>query len=297
MLTNAEINIRDPFVVVAAEERKYYLFGTTGADTWSGRPAGFDVYAGADLQHWEGPFPAFRPAPAFWSDRNYWAPEVHRYQGRYFMFASFKAENVCRGTQVLVSDSLTGPFQPHSAGPLTPRDWECLDGTLFVDSEQQPWMVFCHEWVQVHDGEICARRLSADLSQAVGQAALLFRASEAPWITPYAGQTDYVTDGPFLHRAVGGELLMLWSSFNNGAYTLGVARSQSGKVTGPWSQDAEPLFKEDGGHGMIFRTFDGELMLTVHRPNSTLNERPIFVPIRETGGILSTNLHESTLTG
>lgn len=285
MLTNNDINIRDPFVVV--KDGLYYLYGTIGADTWQGRPTGFNVYVGNDLQHWEGPLPAFRPAPDFWSDRNYWAPEVHEYRGRYYMFASFKAEDVCRGTQILASDSLHGPFTPHSARPVTPADWECLDGTLHVDDAGQPWMVFCHEWVQVHDGEICALRLSDDLRQAVGEPQLLFRATAAPWITPYAGQTDYVTDGPFLHRAGNGELLMLWSSFIAGSYALGVARSSSGHVTGPWTQDAEPLFKEDGGHGMLFRALDGALMLTVHRPNSTPNERPIFVPIRETDGTLS----------
>lgn len=285
MLTNSDINIRDPFVVV--KDGLYYLYGTIGADTWQGRPTGFNVYVGNDLQHWEGPLPAFRPASDFWSDRNYWAPEVHEYRERFYMFASFKAEGVCRGTQILVSDSLRGPFVPHSARPVTPADWECLDGTLHVDDTGQPWIVFCHEWVQVHDGEICALRLSDDLRQSVGEPQLLFRATAAPWITPYAGQTDYVTDGPFLHRAGNSELLMLWSSFIAGSYALGVARSSSGHVAGPWTQDAEPLFKEDGGHGMLFRALDGTLMLTVHRPNSTPNERPIFVPIRETDGTLS----------
>ena len=49
------------------------------------------------------------------------------------MFASFKAAGVCRGTQILVADHPKGPFVPHSDGPVTPRDWECLDGTLYVD--------------------------------------------------------------------------------------------------------------------------------------------------------------------
>jgi arabinan endo-1,5-alpha-L-arabinosidase len=287
MLTNLEINIRDPFVVPVAAEKRYYLFGTRGQDCWEGKPDGFDVYIGSDLQHWDGPYVAFSPAPNFWADRNFWAPEVHAYNGHYYMFASFKAENVCRGTQILAAPKPAGPYQPISERPVTPATWECLDGTLFVDAAGAPWIVFCHEWVQVHDGEICALRLSDDLRRPIGEPHLLFHASEAPWITPYAGQTDYVTDGPFLHRAQNGELLLLWSSFANGSYTLGVARSLGGGILGPWQQDAAPLYCADGGHGMLFRTFEGRLMLTVHRPNSTPNERPIFVPVVENDGHLS----------
>ena len=143
---------------------------------------GFDCYISADLQTWEGPFPVFRPPAGFWADRNFWAPEVHAYHGRYFLFASFKAKGICRGTQILVADSPRGPFHPVSAGPVTPPDWECLDGTLFVAADGNPWMVFCHEWVQVGDGEICALPLSEDLASAVGEPIVLFRASQAPWV-------------------------------------------------------------------------------------------------------------------
>ncbi len=45
---------------------------------------------------------------------------------------------------------------------------------------------------------------------------------------------------------------MTWSSFANGAYTTGVAISESGRLRGPWRQQAEPLFTDDGGHGMTF---------------------------------------------
>jgi arabinan endo-1,5-alpha-L-arabinosidase len=91
----------------------------------------------------------------------------------------------------------------------------------------------------------------------------------------------YVTDGPFLHRTEAGSLLMLWSSAGENGYTLGVARSESGRVEGPWSQQPEPLWSDDGGHGMIFRSFDGQLWMALHGPNITPQERPLFIPIRE----------------
>lgn len=164
-LTKEQIQMRDPFVLKQESEGCYYLYGSTDPDIWKGKAIGFDVYTSRDLADWEGPFPAFRPDPDFWSDTNYWAPEVHAYQGKYYMFATFKAEGVCRGTQILVADRPLGPFRPHSDGPVTPRDWECLDGTLYVDADGTPWIVFCHEWVQVKNGTVCALRLTPELDK------------------------------------------------------------------------------------------------------------------------------------
>jgi len=177
---------------------------------------------------------------------------------------------------------------PISDGPVTPREWECLDGTLFVDAHGGPWMVFCHEWVQVGDGEICALRLSDDLASASEEPRLLFRASEAPWAQPISskGRHGYVTDGPWLHRLASGALILLWSSFGAGGYTIGQARSASGDISGPWQQLPEPLYAGDGGHCMVFRAFDGGLWLAFHRPNQSPHERPQFVLLRETASSL-----------
>lgn len=106
MLRN-EINIRDPFVLV--ENGKYYLYGTRGATCW-GKADGFDVYVSEDLVHWEGPHVCFHNDGTFWADRNYWAPEVHPWQGKYYMFASFKNEALPRGTAILCADTPWAPF-------------------------------------------------------------------------------------------------------------------------------------------------------------------------------------------
>ena len=203
-----EIHIRDPFVLV--HEGKYYLYGTRGATTW-GKADGFDVYVGDDLESWEGPIECFHNDGTFWATMNYWAPEVHAYRGRFYMFASFKREDVCRGTAILCADTPLGPFAPYSDGPVTPRDWECLDGTFYLAQDGTPYMVFCHEWLQVDDGEICAMPLTPDLKAAAGAPRLLFRGSDAPWrkgsINERTGNMSYVTDGPFLWRTLEGTLL------------------------------------------------------------------------------------------
>ncbi|MDQ1913225.1 glycoside hydrolase family 43 protein [Paenibacillus sp. GD4] len=280
MLRTSEIRVRDPFVLPVPEEKAYYLFGTTDDNVWDGAAEGFNVYRSTDLEQWEGPFPAFRPEAGFWADRHFWAPEVHLYQSRYYMLASFKAEGQCRGTQVLLSESgPQGPYAPVTNGPVTPRDWECLDGTLYVDKEGKPWMVFCREWLQVQDGEMYAMPLREDLSAASGEPALLFKASSAPWSRPVR-EVNYVTDGPFLWEDGQGSLLMLWSSIGSKGYAMGIARSASEDILGPWVQEEKPFFAEDGGHGMLFRALDGALHLAVHTPNKSPNERAVFIPMK-----------------
>jgi arabinan endo-1,5-alpha-L-arabinosidase len=277
----SDIHIRDPFILPYGGV--YYLYGTRGS-TSRARANGFDVYRSRNLSEWEGPFAAFSAPERFWADRDFWAPEVHFYRGRFYMLASFRSPERLRGTQILVSDSPAGPFLPHSNGPVTPPDWECLDGTLYIAPNGKPYMVFSHEHTQVLDGQICKLPLSEDLSRASGEAEILFRASEPGWAIP--GAERYVTDGPFMYRAKNGALLMLWSSFAASGYVEAVAVSESGGIDGPWTHVHPLLFKKDGGHGMIFNGFDGKLYLIFHTPNRNPDERPALIELEDNNGTL-----------
>ena len=275
----SEIQIRDPFILPITELKTYYLYCSMPVrlDDGRNRP-GVGVYTSKDLQQWEGPKPAFHFPDGFWADQSVWAPEVHRYQGKFHLFATFtskdelptpqgRRQNVKRATQILVSESSEGPFKPLADKPHTPGDWMSLDGTFWVE-DGVPYMIFCHEWVQVNDGTMELVRLKDDLSEVAGQPQTLFKASDANWVHGLNATGGYITDGPFLYRTKSGRLLMIWSSFDKGKkYAVGIAYSTSGKVAGPWKHMDEPLLANDGGHGMIFKTFDGRLVLAVHQPN------------------------------
>lgn len=280
-----EIQIRDPFIL--KDGGKYYMFGSTDTNIWGDAPGvGFDAYVSTNLEEWEGPFEAFRPPVGFWGTRNFWAPEVYFYEGAYYMFASFIGENTLRGTAILKADNPLGPFREWSRGAVTPAEWMCLDGTFYVDEDKQPWMVFCHEWVQIGDGTVCAVKLSPDLKEAVGEPVELFKSSDASWSCIAESKSNrisgYVTDGCNLHRMKNGKLLMQWSCMGAEGYCLGYAVSESGKLLGEWKQSAEPVFQKDGGHGMIFTAYDGRLLLALHRPNRTPDERAHFFELAET---------------
>jgi GH43 family beta-xylosidase len=230
----------------------------------------------------------------FWTQRGIWAPELHRYKDKFYLFLTFDSDQkfpeqwrdwlprVKRGSQVLVADKVDGPFQPFDATRSTlPTDMMTLDGTLFVE-DGVPYMVFCHEWVQVTDGTVEYIQLTDDLSAIVGEPKRLFQGSDAPWAkkTSYG---SYVTDGVWFYRTKTGRLLMLWSSVGAGGYTTGVAISESGKLGGPWKQQAEPIFTTDGGHPMLFKRLDGQLMMILHSPNQVPNERAVIMEMEDLG--------------
>jgi hypothetical protein len=279
-----EIRIRDPFVLVERDESRYWLYGTTDPDPWQGPGVGFDAWWSRDLENWHGPVAVFRPPGGFWAEKNFWAPEVHRHRGRLIMIASFRSARDGRGVQTLVADHPAGPFLPHSVSPVTPPGWECLDGTLYIEDDAAPWLVFCHEWLQIDDGRICAMPMTPNLDGAAGDPVELFRASAAPWVRPVQEKHHFVTDGPFLHRAADGDLLMLWSSFGRGGYAVGLARSATGALQGPWRHEPRPLRQGDGGHAMLFRDLDRRLVMAIHTPNRTPMERARLLQVEESVG-------------
>ncbi len=284
-----DIPIRDPFILPHAGDELYYLFGTTRlAPAAHALGGGFDCYLSPDLQTWDGPFPVFNARGELANLPHFWAPEVHERDGAFWMFASM-GTSTKRGTYILRSAHPRGPFELWGDGLLTPPQQMAIDGTPFWDENGQPWLVYCHEWVQLTDGTMCARRLSHDLKRGEGEPIVLFAASDAPWSGAVAqGEmaASFVTDGPFFRRMKSGELAMLWSSRGDFGYDVGVARSQNG-VLGPWKHDAEPIYGHNGGHGMLFRLFEGEERLVLHtEKHGWGREHAILLSVEEENGQL-----------
>jgi len=285
-----EINIRDPFIL--PYNGLYYMYGTrVGTPTpeamW-GKQTGFDVYVSSDLAEWSEAKSVFELNDAFWGTESFWAPEVHVYNDKFYMFATFKALDRCRATHILVSDHPDGMFVPVSETPITPKDWECLDGTLYVDQKGDPHVVFCHEWLQITDGAICEMKLSDTLSYSVSNPRDLWNASTYRKVRGVGPNgMCYVTDGPFLFRGKSGDLYCIWSTFGENGYAELVSKSSNGEIDGCWRILDEPLFSADGGHGMIFKTFDGTSYFVMHSPNTATMERPMLYEVLEKDGCLS----------
>ncbi len=216
-----------------------------------------------------------------------WAPEVYEINGKFYMIATYKSSKTGhRGCAVFASDNPGKGFTIISDGHVTPSDWDSIDGTLYFDEDGQPWMIFVHEWTSTDDGvgRMAAAKLSDDFTHFISEPVELFRGTDPAWAR------GKITDGCFMYRTKGGKLLMIWSNSDAYGYSVGIAKSESGLVTGPWEQIDEPLYsksytgKYDGGHGMIFTDDNGNMWMAIHSPNSSNAgrvEKPILVPLKE----------------
>ncbi|MFT3739935.1 MAG: glycoside hydrolase family 43 protein [Breznakibacter sp.] len=278
------IRLSDPFVLADQNTSTYYMTGTGGM-LWKSR----------DLRKWTGPFTIAKTDPESWMGSNpmVWAAELHHYDGKYYYFATFTNRDVKidtvrgnvierRACHVLVSDKPDGPYVPMKDPEYLPADKPTLDGTLWVDTDGKPYMVYCHEWLQNWDGTVEKIELKPDLSGSAGEGKLLFRASESPWSKEHGEKGEVipnkVTDGPWLFRTQTGKLGMLWTSWVFNIYTQGVAYSQSGTLDGPWIHEKDLVTPPDFGHGMLFRTFGGKLLMSVHSHKEDKNGRYIRIP-------------------
>ncbi len=280
-----DINIRDPYVLV--DDGKYYLYGTRSDTCW-GEAFGFDCYVSSDLENFEGPIEIFKRPEGFFATENYWAPECYKVDGACYLVTTFGGKEFKKGIYILKSDNPTGPFELYSKR-LTPEDWTCIDGTLYFD-EEKIYLVFSHSFEDAldgtgnADGDFCFVELSTDLKEAISKPQLLFSPKEAIWAKPVPfakaefGLEDdcYFSDGPGFMKMDDGNLYMIFSSWSTNGYAVGVALSETGTMNGPWHLQDEPLYPENGGHGMFFKNLDGEIIFTLHSPNDKHMERPHF---------------------
>jgi beta-xylosidase len=140
----ADVRIRDPFILADTATMTYYLIASARN--------GVRAFTSKDLETWEGPFIIYSVPEDGWGQAGIWAPELHAYRGKYYLFATMNTRDrfpeqwrnwpprLKRGTQVLAADSPLGPFRAFQNRAHTPEDMMTLDGTLWVE-DGAPYMV------------------------------------------------------------------------------------------------------------------------------------------------------------
>lgn len=290
MMQASETRMRDPFVVLWQDT--YYVYGTYIDVEGDVKKDAEHIYVckSKDLLVFEEVKSVFHV-----KGNELWAPEVHSYNGKFYLFVSVIRSNGLRGVQIAVCDVPDGPFVPVSNEVGTPLSQSCIDGTLYVENGV-PYHVYSHDWPDCYDaerdcyvGEICAIRMAENLSRTVGEPFLLFHSDEAPVSAGKPSNTGwkgkrvlrYGTDGPFLKKLKSGALYLIWSPYpNNEKYVVCSAVSKSGSIFGPWEHNPVCLFDENGGHGMFFTDFDGTEKLIVHIETPP-KERMRVIPVEE----------------
>lgn len=286
------IRLSDPSILADKDTKTYYMTGTGGL-----------LWKSKDLKLWTGPFKVAETDPDSWMGPNpmIWAAELHQYKDKYYYFGTFTNRDVYidtvagnainrRASHVLVSEKPDGPYVPMEDPIYLPADMPTLDGTFWVDEDEKPYMIFCHEWLQNGNGTMEKIELKPDLSGTIGEGELLFLASDSPWSREKDDdgnvKPNKVTDGPYLFETQTGNLGMIWTSWIYNDYVQGVAYSEDGTLDGPWIQEKEPITPMNFGHGMLFETFEGTPVMAIHSHKS-VNGRYIRIP----------NLFEVDLSG
>ncbi len=295
-LTTTDFRIRDPYIYADKQTETYYLYAQS-ANREGSDFKGVEAYKSKDLINWSHPEPVLVLMEGV-KITDVWAPEMHTYKGRYYLFVTLTYDTAIpgespahnprwpplkkRGTHVFVANSPDGPFERLKEGSHTPQHWMALDGTFWVENNT-PYMIFCHEWIQITDGTMDYVQLTPDLRDTVGDPIWMFNGSDAPGAHPEP-EKGKVTDGCFLYRSPKSErLFMIWSTATaENGYCVVLTWSESGTINGPWKEQ-EIIYGGNGGHGMIFETFEGELMLPLHQPNIRGQERLNLFKIEDTG--------------
>lgn len=277
------IQLSDPYILADSKTNMYYMTGTGGL-----------LWKSKNLKSWDGPYAVVETNPNSWMGPKpmIWAAEIHPYKNKYYYFATFTNQAVKidtvqgnvierRASHVLVSDKPDGPYVPMKDSTYLPANKPTLDGTFWIDSNGKPYMVYCYEWLQNLNGTIESIELKPDLSGSIGSGRVLFRASDSPWSREKDKNGNIhpnrVTDGPFLFKTATGRLGMIWTSWIYDVYTQGVAYSDNGTLSGKWIQEKEPITPPNYGHGMLFRTLDGKLLMSAHS-HKDINGRFLRIP-------------------
>jgi beta-xylosidase len=244
----------DPSVIRVGRD----YWATATSSEWGPQ---FPILHSRDLVNWEIVGSVFSKRPA-WASANFWAPEIHAWRGRYYVYYVGRKQGGPLSVAVATADKPQGPYTDH--GILVSQEAGSIDAMAVDDERGERWML----WKE--DGNsrklptpIWAQRLNEDGTRLVGERVELIRNDE-PW-------EGAVVEGPFVLRR--GDWFYLF--YSGGAccgrgctYGLGVARARN--LLGPWEKHpSNPILAGNfewkcPGHGSIVTDPQGRDWLLYH---------------------------------
>jgi beta-xylosidase len=242
----------DPFFL--AHGGRFYAYATES------RVTGFQVMQSDDLVHWTHKGVALEVP---WSRVHYWAPEVVRYRGRFYM--TYSAENPTNKKHdigIAIAASPLGPFRHLTKlVEAEPGQRGVIDATIFFDPDGTPYLIYSEE----NPRSIVMRALSRDLLRVAPRKVTLLR-PDRPW-------ERGVTEAPTLLFRDGVYHLLYsagpYEGSKAGCRYL-VAHAKSHRLQGPYVKTEKPLLEtRDGqvygpGHQCLITLPSGETWMGYH---------------------------------
>ncbi len=264
----------DPFVV--RYDDRYYLTGTTDSGT------GFRIWSSPNLVDWEPLGFAYRAGKGSWGQNYFWAPELFRLGGSYYLaYSAAPAEGKGEGPGfrlcLAASSKPEGPYEDIYA-PWCDFGYSAIDAHVFIDSDGSAYLYYARVGVIREPkfkltAEIYGLRLKQDLSGPETEPVLVIK-PEQDWETPDQGRS-LCNEGPFVFRE-GSRYYLTYSAnhFEEPFYGIGYATSPA--PLGPWTKASEnPMLRQNielglsgPGHCSVTGSPDGRERFIVYHAHA-----------------------------
>lgn len=272
---------------------------------------GIPIYRSEDLTHWTFiNYLIERPTPDKWYYHRFWAPEIHRIKGKYYL--TFNCSNAEAGYEgqymgYAVADNVEGPYRIVTEDKPLARG---NDLTLFEDEDGSACGFWCGKNREFGIGYA---KIDLENGRLLTEPQTVIRPGEADFSNPdspqYKEWDSKGIEGPYVIKR-SGKYYLFYSSWTRG-YEVGYAVAET--IEGPWhknpgnpfygAQDPDychrngfeytqtDTFFTQVGHNAVFKGPDGREWLSCHGITSD-NPAPALVidPIEfdETGNIMKT---------
>lgn len=262
------VPVADPCVY--EDNGVYYLTGTTG--TTDGKH-GFDYYYSKDLRTWTYGGPLFRVGENHPGVDCFWAPEVRKYNGKFYMtYSCYSNEHKGLVTCIAVSDYPDKGFKDLYVPWFAPK-YTAIDCDIFIDDDGTPYLYYSKNTMlsdTIGVGEIYGVKLKKDLSGFVGDPVLISQASQK-W-EKVNWKKNRCNEGPWVIKH-NGEYVMTYSANDTGFEYYGIGVQTAKSPLGKWKKYKDnPLMTTDlskgissPGHNSIVTSKDGKMYIVYHR--------------------------------
>lgn len=269
MNTKNTLAVADPFVI-DGEDGFYYAYGTS--DKLNGY--GFLVWRSKDLANWEEVGTAYYMSKDTWGVRDFWAPEVTKYNDKYYLHYTAKDKEGKIKIGMSVADTPVGPFNDIKDEPFFYPGYNVIDSNIIIDDDGRMYMYYsrdCSEHIYngKHESHIYAVEING-MEEVVGEPVEIIKPEL--WWESLSGDWRW-NEGPEVIKK-GGKYYLMYSTNFYDSRDYSVAYAISDSPLGPFekSEDNRLLYVENNwthvsgpGHNYYVESPDGtELFTSYH---------------------------------
>lgn len=270
------VQFGDPYVL--QDNGIYYMYGTGG-----GAKNGFAAYSSPDLVSWKPLGQVYYSNTYSWGIGDFWAPEVYKANGKYYMFFSAQwKENPTNELEnfkigIAVADKPDGPFRDFSEKPLFDPGYAIIDANVFFDNNGRTYLYYsrcCYKhpveseiatlarskgwFTEIEESWVYGIEIKPDFSGVIGKPVLLLRPpvsladKQAEWESRSVTSKEVNrrwTEGSVTFKK-GNTYFIMYSAnhFAGQNYAVGYATSKS--PLGPFTKAANnPVLQKNTARG------------------------------------------------